>query len=96
MYDTEITITVCADTADELLHWVREFTKFFNATTIVTGKGTWEGILEPNAQVSHLYNKRNPDFKWHELDQLIRRYKREAKQFAVLTVEREVKGRLTT
>ena len=90
----EIEVTVCAHSADELALWVAKFDELFNATTHTSGYGVWEGIHEHHVRVSHLFDSKNPDWSHYELSNLVHNYKREAKQFAVLVVEREVKGRM--
>ena len=90
----EISVYVCGNTWAELTAWTVKFEAFFGGATTVRGRGTWEGETEAVNVVSHLYNNREPDFKYYGLDQLLREYKRETKQAVVLTVEREVSVKL--
>lgn len=82
-------------TGNALSFWTREFEAFFGGSTTVSARGSWQGEEETVHVVSHLYNSYEPDYKHYALDQLVRKYKRMAKQDAVLVVEREVKATLT-
>ena len=93
-YDKEITITICAYAADQREFWSLAFERFFGSATIVRGTGTWEGLREPNIQVSHLYNSGDNDIDWDAFDVLVKEYKADADQFAVLVVYRQVNGKL--
>ena len=92
--DREVTVYVCAPSVFALAYWTNRFEQFFDATTTVQAFGTWEGESEPVNLVSHLYNECKPDFAHYALGQLVREYKREAKQETALVVWREVKAKL--
>ena len=94
LFDREITVYVTGNTAGELSFWTREFKSLFGGSTTVSADGTWGGETERVNLVSHLYDRRMPDWSHYELNNLVYNYKREAKQDAVLVVDREVKGRL--
>lgn len=90
----EISVYVCGSTWAELTRWTLVFEQFFGGATTVRGRGTWDGVLEAVNVVSHLFDAKTPDYKYYELDQLVRQYKREAQQETVLIVERKVYTRL--
>ena len=93
-FDREVSVYVTGRTLGELSFWTREFTAFFGGSTTVNARGSWEGETEDVHVVSHLYDQRDPDYKFYSLDQLLRKYKRQADQDAVLVVYREVKALL--
>ena len=95
MFDREVTITICANSADVREFWVLAFERFFGAVTITRGVGSFEGKREPNAQVSHLYSEQDPySFDQREFDALVQDYKQAAQQECVLVVYRQVDGKL--
>ena len=94
-FDREITVYVTASTLGARQVWVEKFQRLFDGVTVLRGTGVFEGHEEPVVMVSHLYERMNPDFSYYELNNLVRNYKREAMQDAVLVVEREVKAALT-
>jgi hypothetical protein len=105
-FDREIIVYVTANTDTERRLWVERFENLFVNCTLIDGpgvRGSWKDSKnmiwrEPVTLVSHLYKHDDPDrtWKWYELDQLLRNYKREAKQEAVLTVTRVIDGKLLT
>ena len=90
----EITVYVCGKSIFALAYWTKRFKQFFGAATTVQASGTWEGESELVNLVSHLYDAKQPDYLYYKLDQLVREYKREAQQGAVLIVERKVYTRM--
>ena len=92
--DREITVYVCAKTWAELTIWTLNFERFFGDATTVRARGAWGGAIEAVNLVSHLYDAKQPDYLYYKLDQLVREYKREAKQDVVLIVERKVYTRM--
>ena len=88
----EVVVYVNGDTPEVLYWWTRKFEQFFGGATTVHARGTWEGKGEGVNLVSHLYDVFEMDFKAYELDQLVRKYKREANQDAALVVYREARG----
>ena len=92
--NTEVSVYVTAKTEGALSFWTREFEGFFGGTTTMTAHGTWKGESEKVNVVSHLYDRLDPDFKYYELSNLARDYKRVERQDVVLIVEREVKTTL--
>ena len=94
MFDTEVTITICAVDAGEREKWALTFERFLGCATLVRGTGTWEGLREPNIQVSHLFAKNDNGIDWDAFDILVKDYKYMANQDAVLVVYRQVNGQL--
>ena len=92
--DREITVYVCGNSIFSREYWVHRFQQFFDAATTIQAIGNWEGTQEPVVLVSHLFNTKTPDYKYYELDQLVREYKRSANQETVLIVERKVYTRM--
>ena len=94
MFDKEITITICALSADEREFWTLKFERFFGSATLVRGTGTWDGLREPNIQVSHLYDSTLHEIDWTAFDELVQEYKHGAKQSAALVVWRDTDSNL--
>jgi hypothetical protein len=95
--DREVSITVCANSDDELALWVRAFVDFFGNSTRVHAKGSWEdehGVTwhEDNVIVSHLYLRDDPDYDPDQLNVLIQEYKCGAEQECVLVTYRPVEA----
>ena len=94
LLDREVTVYVTAHKPSTLAWYVKAFEELFGAATTTSGDGVWEGAVEKVVMVSHLYDRKAPDFSYYELNNLVHNYKREAMQDAVLVVERDVKAKI--
>ena len=82
--NSQITVYVCGLTDEALTFWTYAFEEFFGGATTVTARGTWEGETEQVNVVSHLFDKYNQDFDEVALNALVREYKADQQQDAVL------------
>jgi hypothetical protein len=101
IFDREITVYVTAHSDGERRFWAGEFEALFVNATITECEGSYAlengaVVREKVITVSHLFTHNDTDraWKWHEVDQLLYNYKREAKQESALSVTREVRGTL--
>ena len=89
--NSQITVYVCGDDKDA---WARHFEEFFVGATTITALGTWEGETEGVYLVSHLFDKYDQDFDDSALVALVKEYKADQQQDAVLVTYTPVYGDL--
>ena len=82
--NSEIGVYVCGLTEEALSFWTDVFEVFFGGCTTVSARGSWQGETEAVNVVSHLFDKYDQDFDDQELVALVKRYKSEQQQDAVL------------